>query len=305
MRYSWESRCRIVAAIQAGVSPAAAAAAAGASRATGYRLWRRFSEGGWDALVDRPPIARRCPHRLSPAAEAQIVELRLRTGWGPLRLAAVLGRRPSTVYRVLVRAGCSRRAVLPRPDARRYEHDAPGALIHLDIKRLGRFWQPGKRALGVEVGAKNRRVGWQYLHVMVDDHSRLAHAVLLESERPDACLRALELHLDWLAARGIRAERVLTDNGNGYRSHSFKAEVERLGLRHRRTRPRRPQTNGKAEAFIGIALREWAYGYTWHSSADRARALDGWLRWYNSRRPHGSLGAPPISRVAQAPNYYN
>jgi transposase InsO family protein len=305
VRYSWESRCRIVQAILAGASPAQAAAAYGASRATGYRLWRRFQQGEWVALRDRPPIARHCPHRLSAEAELQILELRRRSGWGPARLAAVLGRRPSTVYRVLVRAGCSRRATQPRPDARRYEHDHAGALLHLDIKKLGRFWQPGKRALGVEVGTVNPRAGWQYLHVMVDDHSRLAHAVLLADERPQSCVHALRHHLAWLAERDIKPQRVLTDNGNGYISHAFRSALRDAGIRHQRTRPRRPQTNGKAEAFIGIALREWAYGHVWRSSAHRARALDGWLRWYNTRRPHGSIGQPPITRISQATESYS
>jgi transposase InsO family protein len=217
----------------------------------------------------------------------------------------VLGRRASTVYRVLARAGCSRRAAQPRPDARRYEHDHAGAMLHLDIKKLGRFWRPGKRALGVEVGTRNPRAGWQYLHVMVDDHTRLAHAVLLPDELPHSCINALHHHLAWLAERHIHPQRVLTDNGSGYRSNAFRDAIRAAGLRHHRTRPRRPQTNGKAEAFIGIALREWAYGHTWHSSAHRARALDGWLRWYNTRRPHGSLGGPPTSRISQAPGSYN
>jgi transposase InsO family protein len=303
MRFSWESRCRMVAAVLDGASPAAAAAAHGASRATGYRLWRRFQEDGWAALRDRPPVARRCPHRLSAEAEEQILELRRRTGWGPARLGAMLGRRPSTVYRVLVRAGCSRRAAQARPDLVHSEHPAPGAMLHLDIKKLGRFWQPGKRALGDDVH-RNRHAGWQYLHVAVDDHSRLAHAVLLSGEGQQSCVAALAQHLAWLAEHGIHPQRVLTDNGNGYRSHAFAQAVQAAGLRHCRTRPRRPQTNGKAEAFIGIALREWAYGHVWRSSAHRARALPGWLRWYNTRRPHGSLGAPPISRVSQAAESY-
>jgi transposase InsO family protein len=305
MRFSWESRCRMMAAVLDGASPAAAAAAHGASRATGYRLWRRFQQDGWAALRDRPPIAHHCPHRLSAEAEEQILELRRRTGWGPARLGAVLGRRPSTVYRVLVRAGCSRRAAQARPDLVRYEHPTAGAMLHLDIKKLGRFWQPGKRALGVEVGTRNRFAGWQYRHVAVDDHSRLAHAVLLPGEGKHSCVAALTHHLAWLAEHGIQPQRVLTDNGSGYRSHAFAHALRVAGLRHCRTRPRRPQTNGKAEAFIGIALREWAYGHVWPSSVHRARALPGWLRWYNTRRPHGSLGAPPISRVSQAAESYN
>jgi transposase InsO family protein len=304
MRFSWEARCRLIFLINEGMSPAEAAAACGASRATAYRLLARFREGGWQALRDRPPIAKQCPHRLSPAAERQIVELRQRTGWGPARLAAVLGRPASTIWRVLRRFGCSRRAVQPRPDARRYEHAAPGDLVHLDIKKLGRFWQPGKRVLGDGV-QRNRHAGWQYLHLAVDDHSRLAHAVVLGSERGPDCARALHAHLAFFDQHGIRARQLLTDNGAGYRSDRFADAVARHGLQHRRTRPRRPQTNGKAEALVGILLREWAYGHVWHSSQHRTRALAGYLRWYNRRRPHGSLGAPPLSRVSQAAGSYS
>jgi transposase InsO family protein len=305
MRHSWEARCRLVRLMLDGMAPADAARVCGASRATAYRLLRRFRLAGWDGLRDRAPVAKHCPWRLSPEAERQILELRARTGWGPARLAAVLGRPPSTIWRVLKRAGVSRRAAQPRPDVCRYEYAQPGGLIHLDIKRLGRFWQPGKRALGVEVGSRNRHAGWQYLHVMIDDHSRLAHAVLLPSESPQACIRALDEHLRWLSERGIHAQRVLTDNGNGYRSYAFAAATQSAGLRHLRTRPRRPQTNGKAEALVGIMQREWAYGHIWRSSADRARALPGYIRWYNNHRPHGSIGAPPISRISQAARYYN
>jgi transposase len=305
MRHSWEARCRLVRLILDGVAPADAARICGASRATAYRLLARHAAGGWAALRDRPPIATHCPRRLSPEAEAQIVELRLRTGWGPARLSVVLGRPASTVWRVLKRAGVSRRATQPRPDANRYEYAEAGQLIHLDIKRLGCFWQPGKRALGSEVGQLNRRAGWHYVHVMVDDHSRIAHAVVLPSERGSDCQRALKAHLAWLAERGIQPERVLTDNGSGYRSHAFRNELAAAGIRHLRTRPHHPQTNGKAEALIGILQREWAYAHVWRSSTDRTRALPGYLRWYNTHRPQGSIGAPPLTRVSQETEPYS
>jgi transposase InsO family protein len=259
---------------------------------------RRFHEGGWEALRDRPPVARAHPRRLDLDAELQIVTLRRRTGWGPRRLAAVLGRPASTVWRVLVRHGVSRRARLPRPEVRRYEHAAAGDLLHVDIKKLGCFWQPGKRALGDDT-SHNRTAGWEYVHVCVDDYTRLGHAVVLQSESPADCIRALRAHLAWLAERGIQPRRLLSDNGNAYRSHAYAAALRDHHLQHHRTRPRRPQTNGKAEAFIGILLREWAYGHVWHSSTARHRALAGYLRWYNTRRPHGSLGAPPLSRISQ------
>jgi transposase InsO family protein len=305
MRHSWEARCRLVRLMLDGIAPCEAAQICGASRATAYRLLARHAAGGWGALRDRPPIAKHCPRRLSVEAERQIIELRARTGWGPARLAAMLGRPPSTVWRVLKRAGVSRRAAQPRPDVHRYEYAAPGELIHLDIKRLGRFWQPGKRVLGHQVGNLSRHAGWHYLHVMIDDHSRLAHAVVLPTERASDCRRALAAHLEWLSERGIEAQRVLTDNGTGYRSHAFADAIRQAGLKHLRTRPRHPQTNGKAEAFVGILQREWAYGHVWPTSTHRTRALPGYLRWYNTHRPHGSLGAPPISRISQAAGSYS
>jgi transposase InsO family protein len=304
MRHSWEARCRLVRLILAGSAPGQAARACGASRATAYRLVARYREGGWEALRDRPPIARHCPHRLSAEAETQIVELRRRTGWGPRRLSGALGWPAATIWRVLRRHGCARRSVAPRPELLRYEHERPGDLVHLDSKKLGRFWQPGKRALGEQVGNLNRRAGWHYLHVAIDDHSRLAHAVVLGSERAGDCVRALDAHLNFFAAHGIQPRRLLTDNGSGYRSHAFARAVTSRQIEHRRTRPRRPQTNGKAEALVGILLREWAYGHIWRSSQHRTRALAGYLRWYNKRRPHGSLGGPPISRVSDAARSY-
>jgi transposase len=175
LRHSWETRCRIVGLICSGMSVEAAATTCGATRATGYRLLRRYQQGGWGALRDRPPIAKTCPHRLSPEAEQQILELRRRTGWGPRSLSAALGRPASTIWRVLKRHDCSRQARMPRPPANRYEYAAPGELVHLDIKKLGRFWQVGKRVYqdGVQ---HSRKAGWSYAHVAVDDHSR--HAIV-------------------------------------------------------------------------------------------------------------------------------
>ncbi|HEY2868228.1 MAG TPA: helix-turn-helix domain-containing protein, partial [Gaiellales bacterium] len=148
LRHSWEARCRLVCLVLSGFSPQAASKACGMSRATAYRLLKRYHEGGWEGLRDRPPVAKRCPHRLSPEAEAQIVALRRQTGWGRRGLAAALGWPPSTIWRVLRRHGVSRAERQPRPPANRYEHAAPGELVHLDAKKLGRFWQIGKHVLG-------------------------------------------------------------------------------------------------------------------------------------------------------------
>jgi transposase InsO family protein len=271
------------------------------SRATAYRLLGRYRQGGWEALRDRPPIAKRCPHRLSVEAEAQIVELRRRTGWGPRSLSAALGRPSSTIWRVLARHGCSRQPRMPRPPANRYEYAAPGELVHLDIKKLGRFWQVGKRVLNDGV-RRSRRAGWQYAHVAVDDHSRLAQVELRPSERGDDCAAFLAAVIASYRNRGTPIQRVLTDNGAGYRSHAFQDLLAANDVRHIRTQPYTPRTNGKAEAFIRILQREWAYGHVYHSSAHRARALPGWLRWYNHYRPHGGIGGhPPASHTLRGP----
>lgn len=305
LRHSWEARCRLVGMILEGWTPQAAAAACGMSRATGYRLFRRYREGGWEALRDRPPVARHCPHRLSPEAEAQVVELRRRTTWGPRAIASALGRSPSTVWRVLRRHGLSRAERAPRPPANRYEYAVPGELVHLDAKKLGRFWQIGKRVLGDGV-QRNRRAGWQHAHVAVDDRSRWAMVELRPAEDAESCTRFLASVISAYADQGITIRRVMTDNGSGYRSRRFQALLRAHGIRHIRTKPYTPRTNGKAEAFIRILQREWAYAFIYPSSAHRARALPGWVRWYNQHRPHGSLaGRPPISRISHAAGSYS
>jgi transposase InsO family protein len=299
MRFSFESRCRIVQLVLAGESPAVAAAACGASRATGYRLWRRYQEGGWVALLDRPPVPRHQPRRLSLAAEAEILAARAYAHAGPVIVAGLLGRPASTVWKVLRRHGLSRLPRAPQEPVRRYERERPGELVHVDIKRLGRFWTVGKAILGDRL-ARSRHAGWQYLHLAIDDHSRLAYAELLPSEGPRDCAAFLRRAVAWYAEHDIAVERVLTDNGNGYRSHAWTAVCAELELGRRYTRPRRPQTNGKAEALVKTLLREWAYRFAYPTSTHRARALPGYLRWYNRHRPHGSLGGrPPISRVSQ------
>jgi transposase InsO family protein len=299
MRFSFESRCRIVQFVLEGKSPQAAAAACGASRATGYRLWRRFQEGGWGALADRRPVPKHQPRKLSRSAEAEILEARAYAKAGPLVVGALLGRPASTVWKVLRRHGASRLQVPVRGVVSRYERERPGELLHVDIKRLGRFHTVGKAILGDGL-QRSRRAGWQYLHLAVDDHSRLAYAELLPGERPGDCVAFLRRAVSWYAEQGIVVERVLSDNGNGYRSFAWREACAELGIARRYTRPRRPQTNGKAEALVKTLQREWAYRFAYPTSAHRARALPGYLRWYNRHRPHSSLGGrPPVSRVSQ------
>jgi len=304
MRFSFESRCRIVALIVAGQSPQAAAAACGASRATGYRLWCRFRQGGWAALQDRPSTPIRQPLRLSPQAEAEILRWREHLRAGPIVIAAAVGRPASTVGKVLRRAGCSR---LPRPqrDPRlRYERQRPGELLHVDTKKLGRFFAVGKRILGDGV-QRSPRAGWQQLHVAIDDHSRLAYCELLGSERKEDCSAFLARAVAWYREQGITIERVLSDNAKAYHSHLWRDTCVELGIQRRYTRPYSPWTNGKAEALIKTLLREWAYRFAYPSSGHRSQALPGFVRWYNKRRPHSSLGGrPPISRVSHVCGYY-
>ena len=299
MRFSFESRCRLVSLILAGESPQSAAAACGASRATGYRLWRRYQEGGWIALHDRRPVPRHQPRRLPIELEQRILQAREYAKAGPLIVAGQLGLPASTVWKVLRRHGVSRLRQPTRSPVVRYERSKPGELLHVDIKRLGRFWTVGKR-IHRDGLTRSRRAGWQYLHLAIDDHSRLAYAELLPSESPAACSAFLRRAVAWYRECEITIERVLSDNGNGYRSHAWNETCAELGIQRRYTRPRRPQTNGKAEALVKTLLREWAYRFAYPSSAHRARALPGYLRWYNRHRPHSSLGGhPPISRVSQ------
>ena len=305
MRYSFESRCRAVAAMVAGMSPGAAAQAVGTSRATGYRWWRRYTTAGWVGLQERPSTPKHQPRRLSPAAEAEILAARQRSGAGPVTLGAVLGRPASTVGKVLRRLGHSRRPRVPRPPVVRYERDQPGELLHLDTKKLGRFWHVGKRIYGDGI-RRSPRAGWQHVHVAVDDHSRLAYAEVRPSDRQGDALAFLEHARAWFRTQGITVQAVMTDNGPAYRAHAWQQHCATHNLRHLRTRPYTPRTNGKAERFIQILLHRWAYAFAYPSSAHRTRALVGWLRWYNRRRPHGSLGGlPPVSRVSHVCGRYS
>src|SRR6266540_1578767 len=305
MRYSLESRCRIVRLILDGLSPQAAAAACGASRATGYRLWGRYKQGGWAALADRRSTPRRQPRRVPRAVELEILGWRRRTGYGPLRLAAILELPASTIGKVLRRLGHSR---LPRParDPRvRYERQQPGELLHVDTKRLGRFWRLGHRVVSRGELPGNRGAGWQHLHVAIDDHTRLAYAELLARDDRFACAAFLERAAAWYAAQGIRIERVLTDNARATTptTGATPAIGSRSGVAT--PAPTHPGQTGRRKRLIKTMLREWAYAFAYPSSEHHGRALSSFLRWYNRRRPHGSLGGrPPISRVSHLRGHY-
>jgi transposase InsO family protein len=305
-RLSWESRCEIVARVRLqGISPGLAAATSGVHRSTVYRLLARYDAGGWGALTDRCPVPVRQPRRTSDEIEQRILAARTASRYGPVRLGAILGLPASTVGKVLARHGASRRPRPERPEVIRYERARPGELLHIDTKRLGRFHQVGKAILrdGVQ---RSPNAGWQHLHVAVDDRTRLAYCEVLDGQGAEASCAFLARAVAWFAhEHAITIERVLTDNGHAYRSHAWRDLCRALGIERRRTRPYTPRTNGKAEAFIGTALREWAYRYAYPTSAHRTRTLPGWVRWYNRRRPHSSLGnRPPISRVAQVRGYF-
>jgi transposase InsO family protein len=305
-RLSGESRCEIVwKVVEGGLSAEQAAACSGVHRASVYRLLERFAEGGWAGLRDRPCTPKRQPRRLPAEVEDAIVAARERSRYGPQRLVAVVGHPASTIGKVLRRRGCSR---LPRPERDpvvRYERERAGELLHVDSKQLGCFWEVGKAILRDGV-RRSRKAGWQQLHVAIDDYSRLAYAELLPRADRHACTAFLERAVAWYGEQGIVVERVLTDNAKAYHSHLWRGACERLEIARRYTRPYTPRTNGKAEALIKTLLREWAYRFAYPSSQHRTRALPGFIRWYNRRRPHGSLaGRPPLSRVANLCGQYN
>ncbi len=214
------------------------------------------------------------------------------------RIAQTLRLSPATVSRLLGRAGLNRlRDLEPAPPVRRYEHHRPGDLLHLDIKKLGRFQHAGHRVTGDKT-RRSRAAGWEFVHVAVDDHSRIAFSQILPDERSLSAAQFLLLAHAYYGSLGIRIRRLLTDNGSWYRSRHFRRTCRRLGIRHRFTRPYTPRTNGKAERFIQTALREWAYARSYCSSLQRANHLLPWLHDYNWHRPHASLGYnPPISRL--------
>ena len=275
-----------------------ASAAVGVSVQTVRKWMRRYEAEGVAGLADRSSRPHRSPNRLAEDREHVIISLRKEYRLPAVVLAAELGISRSTVGRVLRRHGLSRAKDLePRAPVVRYEHPAPGELIHLDIKKLGRIHGVGHRIHG-DLSKRNRGQGWEFLHIAIDDFSRLAYLEILSDEKAATTVGFLERALLWYRNRGIDTLRVLTDNGPAYTSLAFAALCRAHGLRHRRTRPYTPRTNGKAERFIQTALREWAYRYPYASSARRREVLPHWMHFYNHHRRHSALaGQPPVSRV--------
>ena len=295
------SRMLMIERLRGGWTVADVAAAQGVDART-VRKWRdRFAAEGEAGLADRSSRPHHSPARLEPAIEDEIETLRRRRLSGPA-IARQLGRPLSTVGVVLRRRGLGRLAALdPKPPVVRYEREHPGELIHIDTKKLGRIDGIGHRITGHHTGmVRNRGIGWDCLHVAIDDASRLAYTELLPDERKESATAFLARALAWFARHGVTVERIMTDNGSAYRSAAFKADIQANGLRHIRTRPYTPRTNGKAERFIQSSLREWAYAQPFQSSADRSNAMDTWINQYNYTRPHTALGGrPPITRITK------
>ena len=276
-----------------------AAQAAGVSERVAYKWLARYRTGGVAALNDRKPTPGSSPHRTPAETVARIEALRRERLSGPA-IARRLAMPPSTVGAILRRLGLGRLAALdPKPPAVRYEREHPGELIHIDTKKLGKIDGVGHRITGQHSGMKkNRGIGWEHLHVAIDDASRLAYTEVLPDERQESACAFLTRALAFFKAHGVQVERVMTDNGSAYRSHAFRKLITASGCKHIRTRPYTPRTNGKAERFIQTSLREWAYLRAYQSSAERTQAMTPWITTYNHSRPHSALkGNPPASRL--------
>jgi transposase InsO family protein len=284
-----------------------AAQAAGVSERTACKWLARWRREGAGGLFDRSSAPRRIPHRTPPDRVAAALALR-HLHMTAAEIAEVLALPLSTVCALLRRHGLGRLSRLGPPEPpNRYERRRAGELLHVDVKKLARFARPGHRVFGrgSQPGWQRRafQLGWEYLHVAIDDATRLAYAELLADERGETAAGFLARAVAWYALHGVTVERVMSDNGAAYRSTAHALACRRLGLRHLTTRPHRPRTNGKAERFIQTALREWVYGRLYGSSEERAAALAPWLWYYNFRRRHGSLGhKSPGARLTELNN---
>ena len=307
---SWSGR-RVLAerVVVEGWTLTAAAAAAGVSRRCARKWVGRYREAGVAGLADRSSAPLRVANRTAPERVATIVALR-QLRMTAAEIAETLAMPLSTVSVVLSRNGVGKLGRIGLEPAIRYERSRPGELVHIDIKKLGRIdGGAGKRVGGRSPGASRPRrddgtgsrrglTGWEFVHVAVDDYSRLAYAEVLNDEKATTAIGFMRRAVAFFARYGVRVERILTDNGSAYIATMHALACRRLGIRHLRTRPRRPQTNGKAERFIRTMLNGWAYGAIYRSSNERTRALDGWPWHYNHRRRHSALGhQPPIARL--------
>ena len=288
-------REELVGRVAAGETPRAVATALGVSERTIFKWLMRYRQN--EGLADRSSRPHCSPNALTAEMRLRIGELR-RLRWTGRRIAAHLKLASSTVFRILRSIGLNRLKKLePEPPKRRYQWDHPGDMLHIDIKKLGRIKRPGHRAHG-DRSCRSRGAGWEYVHVCVDDASRVAFAQIMSNERQESVVEFLKATVKYYRGLGVTLRRVMTDNGSGYVSKAFRAACASLGLRHIRTRPYTPRTNGKAERFIQTAMREWAYAVAYEHSEQRASELPRWLFEYNYLRNHVALqGDTPISRI--------
>ena len=290
---------------------------------TANRWSKRYRQAGAAGMTDRSSRPHRSPGKTPQPQVRRIVHLRWHRRLGPVAIAAQVGLAPSTVHAVLTRCRLNRLSHLDRvtgEPVRRYEHDHPGSLLHVDVKKLGNVPDGGGwRYVGRQQGDKNRAatasrprnrhhqplLGTAYVHTVIDDHSRLAYAEVHDDETAATAIGVLRRGVAFYAARGVRTERVLSDNGSAYRSHAWRDACAQLGITHKRTRPYRPQTNGKIERFHRTLAAGWAFSRMYTSESARRKALPGWLHEYNHHRPHTAIGnLPPISRLTNLPGQY-
>jgi transposase InsO family protein len=286
-----------------GQTPQAISRAVGVCPRTVRKWIKRYEVEGPAGLRDRSSRPARL-HRPTPQPTVERVEALRRQRLTGKAIAAETGVSPATVSRILKRLGLNKLSALEPAPVRRYEREHPGELIHIDIKKLGKFSRIGHRITGDRTGqSKTRGIGWEFVHVCIDDASRIAFSQLKVDERKASAVAFLKAAVAYYASLGVKVQRVMTDNGSCYRSRAFAKACKRLGLKHIRTKPYTPKTNGKAERFIQTSLREWAYACAYDTSDERAAELPRWIHRYNWHRPHGSIGSkPPISRLGLAGN---
>ena len=295
--------CRRV--VEEGWSLTEAAEAAGVSERTCSKWVHRYRSEGEAGLEDRSSAPASIPHR-TPQDRVEVIAALRRVRFTGAEIALALGMALSTVGAVLDRIGLGKLSRLEPPEpANRYERKRPGELLHIDVKKLGRIGRsgPGHRVRGTRRGTRSRGAGWEFVHVCVDDATRLAYVEVLSDEKATTAIGFLGRAVAFYRSHGISVERLMTDNGSAYRSKVHAIACRAAGIRHIRTRPYRPQTNGKAERFIRTMLGGWAYGAIYGTSAERTAALPGWLKFYNWQRPHGSLAKkPPGTRLTDLNN---
>jgi transposase InsO family protein len=310
--------------VERGWSISYAAAVFNVAWPTAKRWVERYRTEGPAGMADRSSRPRRCPRRTPQPVVRKIVHLRWKQRLGPVQIADRVGVAPSTVHRVLVRCRLNRLSHVDRATGepiRRYEHDHPGSLIHVDVKKLGNIPDGGGwRYVGRAQGDKNRaatpgkprnrhynaKMGTAFVHTVIDDHSRVAYAEIHDDETAATAVGVLRNAVAWLADRGVTVERVLSDNGSAYRSHAWRDACAQLAITPKRTRPYRPQTNGKIERFHRTMADGWAFRRMFLSESARRKALPAWLHEYNHHRPHTAIGArPPITRLTNLSGQYS